>query len=268
MYATLNSIRLAYSDRGQRQTQALLLIHGFPLNRHMWDAQLEGLTDQFRVIAPDLRGAGGSDVPSGPYHVDQYADDLAALLAHLNITQAVVGGLSMGGYVAFALLRRHPQRVRGLILLDTRPDPDSPEARANRDAAMTRVQQDGAAPFAREQLHRLLAPASLENTRLAGKALAIMAAAPVPGIVGTLYSLRDRPDSRPTLPTIKVPTLVIVGDQDQVTPPSVARDMARAIPGARLSTIRQAGHLSPMEQPRAVNRAIREFMNKLLTPTG
>ncbi len=263
MYATVNGIRLAYSDRGQQHPTVLLLIHGFPLNRHMWDAQLAGLSDQFRVIAPDLRGAGDSDVPPGPYAVDQYAGDLAALLDHLAVPQVVLGGLSMGGYVALAFWRRHAPRVRAMILLDTRSEADSPEARANRDAAIARVPRDGAEAFAREQLQRLLAPASLANTRLAGKALAIMATASVEGVVSTLYCLRDRPDSRPTLPTIHVPALIVVGDKDQVTPPAVAQSMAEAIPGARLLTIRQAGHLSPLEQPRSVNRGLRAFVNGL-----
>ncbi len=263
MFADINGIRLAYSDRGQRQPNALLLIHGFPLDRHLWDAQLGGLSDQVRVIAPDLRGAGDSAVPSGPYRVDQYADDLAALLDHLNIGRAVVGGLSMGGYVAFAFWRRHPERVRALALLDTRAEPDTPEGKANRDAAIAAVQRDGPESFARAQMGKYLAPDSFADTRLAGRALAMMASQPVEGIINTLYCLRDRPDSRPTLPTITVPTLIVVGEEDQVTPSVMARAMADSIPDVRLLTVPRAGHLSPMEQPRAVNRVLRVFLANL-----
>jgi 3-oxoadipate enol-lactonase len=260
MYATINGIRMAYSDRGRRHPAALLLIHGFPMNRHMWDAQLDGLSNQIRVIAPDLRGAGDTAVPPGPYDMDQYAADLVGLLDHLGIQRAVVGGLSMGGYVALAFWRRHADRVRALCLLDTRAEPDTPEGKANRDATVAAVQRDGAEAFARGQMPRLLAPASLTDTRLAGKALAMMAAMPAPGIINTLYALRDRPDSRPGLPTISVPTLVVTGDQDRVTPPEVGRAMAESVPGARLLIIKGAGHLSPMERPRAVNRALRGFL--------
>jgi pimeloyl-ACP methyl ester carboxylesterase len=243
--------------------QALVLIHGFPLDRHLWDAQLEGLSSLTRVIAPDLRGAGDSEVPPGPYSVDQYADDVAGLLDGLNIRRAVIGGLSMGGYVAFAFWRRYAERVRALVLCDTRADPDSAEGKANRDAAMQRVRSDGAEAFAREQAQRLLAPASLENVRLAGRALAMMAAVPVEGTVGALHALRDRPDSRPALPSIDVPTLVLVGAEDKVTPPDVARELAGSIRNSRLAIIPGAGHLSPMEQPRAVNRALRVFLTNL-----
>lgn len=169
----------------------------------------------------------------------------------------------MGGYVAFAFWRRHPERVRALVLFDTRADADTPDGRANRDAAIARVQSDGAEAFAREQMQRLLAPASLANDQLAGRALAMMAAAPVAGTIATLQALRDRPDSLPTLPSISVPTLILGGEQDQVTPPPVLKVMAEGIPGARLLIVPNAGHLSPMEQPRTVNRALRTFLANL-----
>jgi len=260
MYVTVNGVRLAYSDRGRSHAQVLLLVHGFPLDRHLWDSQLARLSETVRVVAPDLRGAGDSDVPAGPYSMDQHADDLAALLDHLGIRCAVIGGLSMGGYVAFAFWRRYPERVRSLALLNTRAEPDSPEARANREATIARVLAAGVQAFAREQTRLLLAAGSLQNARIAARTLAMMDGRPGPGLVATLQGLRDRPDSRPTLSTITVPTLVLAGDEDRVAPLSVAQGMAAAIPGARLVVIRRAAHLTPLEQPRAVNLALRAFL--------
>lgn len=263
MYAEVNGIRLAYSDRGRKHGEVLLLVHGFPLDRRLWDAQLAGLAAQVRVVAPDLRGHGRSEVPPGPYTMADHADDLAALLDHLRIGRAVVAGLSMGGYVALAFWRRHAARVRALILADTRAEADSVAARAGRDAAIARVQQTGAAAYAEEMLPRLLAPGSLADPALAGAARRMMAAQPVPGIVGALGGLRERADSRPTLPTITVPVLVLVGEADVLTPPADAQIMAAAIRAARLMVIPAAGHLTPMENPRAFNAAVRGFLSQI-----
>jgi len=199
-------------------------------------------------------------MPPGPYSVEQHSDDLAALLDHLGIGRAIVAGLSMGGYIAFAFWRRHPDRVQALVLLDTRAEPDSPQARAGRDAAAARAQQIGTEAFAKEMLPRLLAPDSLARPRVVERVLAMMAAQPLEGIVRTLGALRDRPDSRPILPTITVPTLVMVGQQDALTPPTDAAAMVAAIPHAGQVIVPRAGHLSPLENPRAVNVALRAFL--------
>ena len=183
-----------------------------------------------RVITPDLRGHGKSEIVPGPFTMEQHADDLAALLDYLKIRRAVVAGLSMGGYVAFAFWRRYPARVHGLILADTRAEPDSAAARAGRDAAMDRVQQTGTAAYAEEMLPRLLAPDSLVNVRIAEAARKTMAEQSVDGIIGALGGLRDRVDSWATLPTIAVPALVIAGGDDVITPPADAQAMAAAIP--------------------------------------
>jgi 3-oxoadipate enol-lactonase len=263
MYETINGIRMAYRDRGRDHETVLLLIHGFPLDSRLWDAQVAGLASRVRVIAPDLRGSGRSDVPPGPYSVDQHAGDLLSLLDHLGIRRAVVGGLSMGGYIAFAIWRRHPERVRALVLADTRAEPDSPQTRAGRDASAARVREIGPAEFAEEMLPRIMAPASMENPRLRSRALHMMAAQSSDGLVGALGALRDRHDSRPLLPGITVPVLVIVGRQDILTPPADARIMAAAIPGARVVEVPGAGHLSPLENPRAVNAALRAFLREV-----
>jgi 3-oxoadipate enol-lactonase len=263
MYMLVNDIHLAYGDYGKGHETTLLLIHGFPLDRRLWAAQARGFSNLARVVAPDLRGHGKSEVTPGPLTMDQHADDLAALLDHLKIRRAVVGGLSMGGYITLAFWRRYPERVRGLILADTRAEPDSAAAQAGRSAAMARVQQTGAAAYADEMLPRLLASGNLANPKIVGAVRTIMAEQPAAGIVGALGGLRDRADSRATLPTITVPTLVIVGEADGITPPADAGAMAAQIPGARLAVIPNAGHLSPLENPRAFNTAVRAFLRQL-----
>ena len=263
MKAQINGVRLAYSDRGKGHEIALLLIHGFPLDHRLWAAQMSGLASVARVIAPDLRGQGRSETSAGPLTMDQQADDLAALLDHLGIARAVVAGLSMGGYIAFAFWRRHAGRVRALVLADTRAEPDSVVARASRDQAIARVRQTGAAAYADEMLPRLLSPGSLADPRIAAAAHKVMAEQPVSGIIGALGGLRDRADSRPTLPTITVPALVLAGEMDMLTPPAEGAALAAAIPGAQFAVVPRAGHLSPLENPRAFNAAVRTFLRSL-----
>lgn len=265
MNVTVNGTRLAYRDRGQGRPIALLLIHGFPLDHRMWAAQLAGLSEQARVIAPDLRGFGRSAAAlAGPLTMDQHADDLAALLDHLGVGRAVVAGLSMGGYVAFAFWRRHRARVQALVLADTRAEGDSPPAQANRDASAAKVRAAGVAAIAGDMLPRLLAPASLANPRLVERLRAMMTDQPAETVIAALGGLRDRADSRPMLPTITAATLVLVGEQDALTPPADAIAMAAGIPAARLVVIPGAGHMSPLENPRAVNAALRRFLRAVM----
>jgi 3-oxoadipate enol-lactonase len=263
MFAHVNGIRMAYEQRGEEQQTALLLIHGFPLDHRMWVGQLEDLSSRARIIAPDLRGQGRSEIPPGPYTMDQHADDLAALLDHLAIERAIVCGLSMGGYIAFAFWRRHRNRVSALVLADTRPEPDGETARTNRDVAIARVRQAGSAAYAEEMLPRVLAPASLEDERIAAVARRIMSEQPPGGLIGALLGMRDRSDSTFTLSTISVPTLVIVGALDALTPPAIAQKMAATISGAQMAIIPAAGHLSPIENPTAVNEALTVFLDSL-----
>jgi len=258
----VRGMQIAYRDTGRSHSETLLLIHGFPLDHRMWAPQLAGLAGSVRVLGPDLRGHGRSELPAGPVSMDSHADDLAALLDKLEIERAYIAGMSMGGYVAFAFWRRHAARVRGIILVDTRAEPDGPQAGAGRDAAMGRVAEFGMAAFADEMLPRLLAPGSLTNARVVAAARAIMAGQPAEGMVAALGALRDRPDSRPTLETITAPVLVMAGEHDAITPPSDGAMMAAAIPGARFAVIPGAGHLSPLENPRRVNSLMRGFVRQ------
>jgi 3-oxoadipate enol-lactonase len=238
----------------------LLLVHGFPLDRSLWAHQVATLSG-WRRIAPDLRGLGATTAPDDAYSIAAYADDLIGLLDRLRVSRAVVAGLSMGGYVAFDLVRRFRDRVAGLILCDTRADADGPEARASRDAMIALAQEQGAGVVAERLLPRVLGRTTqLTQPHLVEQVREMMSRAPVAGVVGALRAMQERPDATPSLPAIDVPTLVVVGQEDEMTPPAMARAMADAIPSATTVVIPGAGHLSPLEAPTAVSRVLAEFL--------
>lgn len=259
---TVNGVSLAVEVRGEGT--AVLFIHGYPHDRSIWNHQM-GALHGFRRIAPDLRGMGESDAPDLGYSVETYAGDLAALLDALGVGQVVLCGLSMGGYIAFEFVRRWRPRVRGLVLMDTRAEADTPEARRARDAAAATAREKGTAAIAESMLATALSPATRTGTpELAERVLAMMAATPLPGLVGALGALRDRPDSTELLPTLDgIPTLVLVGEDDEITPPVRARAMADAIPRARFVEIPGAGHLPPLERPAETTQALLDFLSSV-----
>lgn len=243
---------------------AVLLVHGFPLDRSMWRRVASGLTG-WRRIAPDLRGFGISEAPASGYSMTEYADDLAALLDAVHAESVVLCGFSMGGYVAFELLRRHPDRVRALVLANTRATPDDLAGREKRDAMIARIRRDGPGFLADDMLPRLLAPTSLTTMPdVVREVRGMMGVHTAAGLVGALEAMRDRPSAVALLPSIAVPTLVLHGSDDQLIPLAEARAMAAAIPGAQLAVIPGAGHLAPVEQPVNSGRVIREFLDALL----
>jgi pimeloyl-ACP methyl ester carboxylesterase len=243
----------------------VVFLHGFPLSRALWKPQLDDLQGQCRVIAPDFRGFGGTSAALANVTVDQLANDVAALLDALKITEpAVIGGLSMGGYVALAFARRHPARLRGLILADTRSEADSPETKENRDKMIAFAKTHSALDVIDQMMSRLLGhETQMHHPEIAEEVRAIAGKQAPAGIVAALAAMRDRPDSRPGLSAIRVPTLVVVGAEDVVTPPSAAEAMVAAIPGSRYAKIAAAGHLSNLEQPEMFNAVVGSFLGAL-----
>ncbi len=264
MIANLRGLEIAYDDTGGA-LPPVLLIHGFPLDRTLWREQTRRLADIARLIAPDLRGLGESLLPSeGAVTLDDYASDLGALLDALGIERAVVGGLSMGGYIAFAFYRRYRSRVRALILANTRAGADSPEGKKGRDDNIALARTQGAAALADKMLPKLLIPKTAAlRAQVADEVKAMMARQSVAGIVAALAAMRDRPDATPWLAEIAVPTLIIAGADDTLIPLAEAEALRDAIRGARLVTIPRAAHLSNVEQPDAFNFAVREFLRSL-----
>ena len=255
-------IQLAVESRGSGVP--LLCVHGFPLNRSMWNAQLAGLADSCRVIAPDLRGMGDSDVTEGTVGMSQYADDLAAALDSLGIVEPVVFcGLSMGGYIAWQFAERYPDRLRGLILCDTRAAADSAEARTGRMRLIELVEQHGAEPVANTMAGKLLAPSNAASRpELVAELRDMILGTPAAGITAALRGMAERPDMTDVLPTLGVPALVLCGEEDAITPADEMEQMAGQIPDATFVRVAGAGHMAPMEQPELVNAAIREFLSR------
>ena len=253
---------LAHADVGHGLP--VVLLHAFPLNRTMWEPQIATLFGECRCIAPDLRGFGDSP-KSGPWSMDRFADDVAALLDALQIEKAVIAGLSMGGYVSLAMWRRHRARVRALVLADTRAAADTDEGKQKRDELIALARREGPSAVANRQITGLIGRSTREKQpELVNQIRTMMAGESVEGIVGALQAMRERPDSTDLLAGIDVPTLVIVGEEDVVTPVKEARAMAAAIRGCRLEVIPEAGHLSNLERPAAFNAALSDFVGSLL----
>lgn len=260
MKQQIRGISLAYEDTGTGIP--IIFIHGYPLNRKMWQPQIEGLADIARVIAPDLRGHGESQATQGAYSMELLADDCAALLDAIPIHQKVIlCGLSMGGYISFAFLRKYASRLAGLILTATRALPDNEIAKANRDKALEQVQTEGAPKIVEDMLPKLFAPETVTgNPGLVDKVRRIMLSTSAEGIKGDLSGMKNRPDSTPLLSQIKIPTLLIFGAQDQIIPLDEAKAMHASIGGSRLEIIANAGHLLNLEKPKIFNIILRQFV--------
>lgn len=239
---------------------AILFVHGFPLDHEQWGPQLARLS-RWRCIAPDLRGLRDGAAPVGGYAMSVYADDLVGTLDAAGIDRAVWCGLSMGGYILFEVLRRHPERVRGVILCDTKAEPDTAEGKVGRDELVRVAERDGAAAMAERLMPKLLsATTRAQRPEVVATVRAMASRLLVPGLVGALRAMRERPDSAPLLGTISVPALVLGGSEDEISPAVGMRAMAQRIRGAKYVEVPQAGHLAPLERPELVNEALEDFL--------
>ncbi|MEP7348032.1 MAG: alpha/beta fold hydrolase [Gemmatimonadaceae bacterium] len=261
MIALSAGIEIGYDDVGFGLP--VMFLHGFPHNRSLWTPQVHGLVDRARCIAPDLRGFGETTV-EGPYSMDQYADDAASLLDVLRIERAVFVGLSMGGYVAFSIWRRHRARVRGLVLADTRAGADSEAALSKRDEMIAMARERGSGAVADSMITGMVGKGTrTRSPEVVDEVHRMLACAPVEGTIGALGALKSRVDSTPTLATIDVPTLIVVGEEDTLTPVAESRAMHAAIRGSLLEVIGGAGHVSNMERPAAFSHILSEFLATL-----
>ncbi len=240
-------------------------IHGFPLSNLLWDPQVFDLADIVRHIVPNLRGHGVSEATAPPYSMAMFADDCIAVLDDLGIEEPImIGGLSMGGYVAFEICRRHPERIGGMILAATRAGADTDETKQRRDEATKLVRDQGVEAIADAMLPKLMAPQTYaKDPDLVHFVREMMLETSVDGVVGALAAMRDRHDSVGDLPLFDLPTLVIHGDEDQLIPLAEAERMARELPDAKLAVIPGAGHLPNLEQPELFDDAVREFLEGL-----
>ena len=255
-------MRIDLTTREAGAGRPLVLLHAFPLSSAMWLDQREELGEVCRVITPDLRGFGGSLLGADQPNLDEMADDVLALIDRMGLDRVVLGGLSMGGYVAMAFLRRYPQRLAGLVLADTKASADTEPAAANRERIAATVLADpDSTVLVDEVLPALVGPTTMRERALVhGRVRGLVQNAPAYAVAWAQRAMARRPDSIDDLATVRVPALVIVGEEDALSPPADAEAMAAAIPGAKLVRIPGAGHLSAVETPRQFNAAVRDFL--------
>jgi 3-oxoadipate enol-lactonase len=262
MKTEINGITIAYSDEGAGLP--VVFIHAFPLDKTMWDDQMAVLRNHCRTITFDLRGFGDSDVPDGPYTMDQMAADVRGLMSRLDIERAVIVGLSMGGYISLAFYRNYPGAVRAMVLANTRASADTEKARERRMASAEKAEREGAAAIADEMVPVMFAPSTLETRPdIVQRLRAIIEANAPGGIAAAQRAMATRMDSTYILAGIDFPVLIIGGSEDKLTPVSEAQSMREGIPHSRLVVIEGAGHLSNMERPDEFNGALIDFIKTL-----
>lgn len=268
-YLQLGSRTLAYLDNDPEATgkPVLVLVHAFPLGSQMWEPQFRGAFHGWRILAPDLRGFGGSTDERAEEvdpTIDDYADDVAGLIREVAGGPVVLGGLSLGGYTAFAVMRRAPGLVRALILADTRATGDSLEGRAARKAMLTVLEHDGPQGVARDMIPKLLGATTRDTNTDAEETVRLLIKRQSPAAIrDAIIRMMERPDSTPLLASITVPTLVVVGEEDVLTPPADAEAMVAALPNASLVRIVGAGHLVSLEQGQAFEASVDDFLSSL-----
>jgi 3-oxoadipate enol-lactonase len=262
MKAKVAGTELSYDVRGTGP--AVLLLHAFPLSLGMWDDQARALAAAFQVVRFDARGFGGTPPGDGLLTMERIADDAAALLDHLQVPAAAVCGLSMGGYAAFAFARNHPTRLRGLVLADTKAPADTDQARRARAEQADKVRREGTAAIVDAVLPKLLGKTSHETRpTVAARVRELILANPPRGVTDALAGLAARADSRATLREIRVPTLVVCGEEDVITPVADAEALQAGIDGSALELLPKAGHLANLEAPEAFSRALEAFLRRL-----
>jgi pimeloyl-ACP methyl ester carboxylesterase len=265
MRVELETITLEVEDHGDGVP--VVLLHGFPLSSEMWTPIRAAVEQAARLITPNLRGFGRSDAPQGDYGMETLADDVLRLADSLELERFVLGGHSMGGYVALRLAARHPERLSGLILVDTRASADTPDGKVRRAIAIETIRRGESPAFLDEFVPNLLGPSTRQRApRLAAELRAIAAEIPGHVLAGCLAGMRDRPDSSDVLAGLDVPALVIVGQEDTIAPPEAAHAIAAALPRARLALVPLSGHTPSVERPIPTAEAILAFLRESFPP--
>lgn len=265
--ASVNGITIGFDDVGEGEN-VLLLVHGHPFDRSMWRPQLAQAAGwDCRVIAPDLRGYGESSVVPGQSTLEVFADDLVALLDHLQVQEVVIGGLSMGGQIVMEFCRRYRDRVRGLVLAATFHQAETPEGRIHRNAAADRLLREGMASYAVEALPRMLGPHSIATLpAVAGRVLAMMRAAHPAGAAAALRGRAERRGYEDTLAGLELPCLIVVGDEDSFTTRADAEQMRSLVRGSELVWLERVGHMPNLEAADRFNLALSRFLSGLPAP--
>lgn len=260
----INNLSVSYSDEGPVEAPVVIFIHGFPLNKSMWDSQLEALKEEYRVIAYDVRGHGNSEAGFEDFSIDLFASDLISFMDNLKIRKAILCGLSMGGYIALKAIENNPERFDALILSDTQCIADTPEVRENRLVAIENIRKNGLEDYAHESIKNLFAPVSLlsKETEIDSVREMIVNTSKQ-SIYNSMHALATRKETCSKLSDIKIPVLILVGSDDKITPTEMAESMQKKINDSQLNIIEHAGHLSNMENPFEFNYQIRKFISSV-----
>jgi 3-oxoadipate enol-lactonase len=236
----------------------VLFVHAFPFDSRMWKPQIDAIGSSRPVLAPNLRGFGEAAAGPFPTSLDQHARDLCDLLDRSGAVRAIIVGLSMGGYAALALARLAPDRIAALMLCDTKADPDSDDGKRARTARIARLQREGIGLLPDEMIPGLVAAHASAELKLELRRMILQQ--DVRGVEAALAAMRDRSDSTPLLPSIRVPTALVCGEHDTLTPPSTMQSMGQRILGATFTLVGGAGHMSNLEAPELFNRALMDLI--------
>jgi 3-oxoadipate enol-lactonase len=257
----INNLLVSYTDEGQEGSSVIIFIHGFPFNKSMWNLQVEPLKDNYRLIMYDIRGHGNSDAGNEVFSIDLFANDLIGLMDALKIDKAILCGLSMGGYIALNAMGKYHERFDALILSDTQCIADTSEAKEKRMRAIESIKYTGVEKYAEESIKNFFSP---ESFLTKGKEIAdvreMIVKTSEQSLCSTLLALSVRKETCHILPEIKVPVLIMVGNEDKITPPAAARFMHEKIEGSFLKIIDHAGHLSNLENPGEFNVQLKKFV--------
>ena len=258
-----NNQTVSYLDEGSIKTPTIIFIHGFPLNKSMWNKQVEELKENYRVIAYDIRGHGNSDAGDDDFSIEIFVNDLLSFMDALKIDKTILCGFSMGGYIALNAIENHPERFIALLLCDTNCADDKPEAKEKRMKAIESIKEKGLDQYAEESLKKLFAPISFSK-QIAEIAIVkeMIMKTPEQSLFKTLHALAKRKETCTKLLEIKVPVLIMVGKNDEITPTDVAMSMHEKIKGSTIQIIDHAGHLSNMENPNQFNEQLKNFLKK------
>jgi pimeloyl-ACP methyl ester carboxylesterase len=258
----IDEIDVGFDDVGNGQP--IVLLHGYPFNRTMWQDQIKELSNKYRVICPDLRGHGQTSISGEISEMREMAKDTAKLLDHLGINQIILGGLSMGGYVVFEFYRQFPERVKALVLADTKPGADTEEARHKRFESAEKAIKEGMSAIADEMLPKVLSEETrADKPEIVNQVREMIESTSAAGAVAALRGMAARSDQTDLLANINAPTLIIVGDEDALTPPQEAEKMHQAIKNSQIVRIKNAAHLTPLEKPEEFDHALFDFFNSL-----
>jgi 3-oxoadipate enol-lactonase len=263
MKTLVDDITINYIEHGSMQGLPVVFIHGFPFNHKMWEPQIHELPNDIHAIAYDVRGHGCSSVGDGQFTIELFVDDLIALLNHLGIEKAILCGLSMGGYIALRAAERQPNRIKGLVLCDTKSGADTNEEKIKRTSSIKTLKSAGVSAFADDFVKAVFWTKTFENNPGAVDFIKeLIQANSTLGICGTLLALASRTDTTNNLFSINVPTCIIVGEYDLRTPPSCAQEMQKAIPGSEIYILPNAGHMSNLENSKDFNEKLITFLKK------